>query len=458
MIMREVFTMSRREIERARVLTLVDEGSMSQINAAEILEISDRQVRNLLKAFRRDGLSGIVSRRRGRQSNHRISDEKRETIMAVVRESYSDFGPKFAAEKLAEMHGTLISRETLRNWMMQEGLWDGKQSRRKLHRLRERKKYFGELIQADGSHHHWFEERGGACTLLVFIDDATSRITGMRFSDGESLEGYFSVLKEHVLRYGRPIGLYTDHFSVFESAQKPTNLTQFQRALKSLDISWKGANSPQAKGRVERCNRTLQDRLVKELRLRGISTIEAANAYLPEFIELHNKKFSKQPMETIDLHRPLERECDLNRILTRYEERTLTKDLLFQYENRHYAILEEMGTCFPQQKVEVRRIEGRVRVFVNDREIQIKAREECFEQESHKMLIWSDKHSHKPPSQHPWKGNIGTRISLPRGKEINKKEEMGLQRGYAPLPRFEGRSPSFYSPPSRFAKGTQPFG
>ena len=280
--------MSERELNRVEVLSQVSQGRMTTTNAANVLGLSRRQVHRLLKKFQTDGPAAIRHKARGRASNNRIDPAVRELAVTLVRENYSDFGPTFAAEKLEEDHGLKVSRETLRKWMQDAGIWLSRKQRRTFHQPRLRRECFGELIQIDGSDHHWFEDRGPSCTLLVFIDDATSTLMHLEFVKSESTFSYFGALEAYLHTHGRPVAFYSDKHTVFrvpnQAAKSGHGMTQFGRALNELNIEILCANSSQAKGRVERANRTLQDRLVKELRLAGVSDMEAANAFLPGFI------------------------------------------------------------------------------------------------------------------------------------------------------------------------------
>ena len=401
----EVLSMSRKEIDRLSILTKVQEGLITQVKASELLNITDRQIRNLCCALTKSGPQGIISKKRGK-SNHKKDSSLKSLVLKLIHEKYEDFGPTLAAEKLLEQDNIHISRETIRKWMIETHLWVPKVKRRNIHPLRKRREYFGEMFQGDASHHDWFEN-GDPCALLFFIDDATNRITAARFEESESLMGYFEILKQHLEVYGRPFSIYTDRFSVFETACKKENLTQFQRALKSLEIQWIGANSPQAKGRIERCNRTLQDRLIKEMRLKGIKTIEEGNEFLKEFLQIFNNKFSKKPMKSGDLHRPLEQGIDLSRTLSEYEERTLTKDLLFQFYCTHYRIFEPIkGFCLGKT-VEIRSDRrGNMRVFMRNRELEFRRLDEIYEEESKIIRLdtaWPTKHIRSPSKDHPWK-------------------------------------------------------
>ena len=404
--MKEVLEMSNKELERYRVLTGVSNGEVSQVKAAELLGISDRQVRNLLSIMKTEGAKGLISKKRRRPSNHRTPEEVVRKILSIVREKYEDFGPSFAREKLETIHGIAVSKESLRKWMTGAHIWNSKCRRVKTHPTRRRRECFGEVIQVDGSHEFWFEDRGELCVLLVFIDDATGRITSLYFSKGETLAAYFKALEIHLRRFGIPRNIYSDRFRVFDSPVED-NLTQFKRALKTLGINSILANSPQAKGRVERANRTLQDRLIKEMRLRGISTMEAANEYVNEFIEMYNQNFSKEPVSQFNAHRPLETTVDLPRILSRYEERTVTKDGVFQFHNRFYKIIEEPKTTLRGKKVEVRiGLAGKIRVFLGNEEQKAAPIEEVREflvQEPVPKLRWEERAVYKPSPWHPWK-------------------------------------------------------
>ncbi len=310
-----VVLMSKRELNRIDVLARLDGGRLTTSAAADLMRLTTRQTHRLLKRYRDGGAPAIANRRRGRPSNNRLSDVVRDHAIALVREYYADFGPTLAAEKLAERHDLRVSRETLRGWMRQAGIWLPRAERKRIQQPRHRREHFGELIQIDGSDHRWFEDRAAPCTLLVFIDDATSRLMELRFVPSESTFAYFETLKSYLQHHGKPVAFYSDKHSIFrvsrEDAASGDGMTQFGRALSELNIEILCANTSQAKGRVERAHHTLQDRLVKELRLAGISTIEAANAFLPAFVQTYNARFAKPPARDRDLHRPIAGRNDL---------------------------------------------------------------------------------------------------------------------------------------------------
>ena len=272
--------MSLKEVDRYAVIEQVLRRTMKQSDAALWLGVSVRQVKRLTRAVREEGTAGVISRRRGAPSNRSIEPALREHYMSLVREHYADFGPTLAAEYLAQRHGFAHSAETLRGWMIEEGLWKSKRVRpRTVHSPRERRSARGELVQIDGSPHAWFEARAGKCCLIAFIDDATGTLMNARFYPVESTAAYLDSLHRYVSAHGRPLALYSDRHSIFTKHDpEDPELTQFERAVGELNIESIPAYSPQAKGRVERLFQTLQDPLVKALRLDGISSIEAANA------------------------------------------------------------------------------------------------------------------------------------------------------------------------------------
>jgi transposase len=334
--------MSQRELTRLEVIQRVRRKTLKQRQAAELLSISVRQVKRLCKTYQASGAAGLISKRRGQPSNNRLPEKTINKARQLLRTRYPDFGPTLATEKLA-LDGLSLSVETVRQLLIGEGLWKAKSVRRPvIHQLRERRPRLGELVQIDGSPHDWFEGRAPKCTLLVFVDDATSRLMYLQFVTAETTFNYFAGVRSYVTAFGKPLAFYSDKFGVFRvnipNALSGTGLTQFGRALKELDIELICAHSPQAKGRVERANQTLQDRLTKELRLRGIDTVAAANVYLPEFIADYNQRFAVAPRSAEAAHRPLAKGEDLERVLTLCERRTLSKNLTLSYNNVIYQI------------------------------------------------------------------------------------------------------------------------
>jgi transposase len=341
--MEELRTMSTKELDRAAVMARLVERTLSQRAAAEILQMTVRQVRRLLRAYESQGAFALASKRRGKPSNRRLAAEVRERVLCVVKERYADFGPTLACEKLREQHDLVVSVETLRQWMAAEGLWRTRKQRRKpAQQPRRRRACLGELVQIDGCDHEWFEDRGPRCTLLVYVDDATGRLMELRLVRSESTFDYFAATESYLRKHGKPGAFYSDKASIFRVNAKDAGAgdgyTQFGRAMHELNIDVICANTPAAKGRVERAHQTLQDRLVKELRLRGISEREAGNAYLPEFMLDYNRRFARQPQNPHDAHRPMLPQENLERVFSWQEERRLTGALTLHYKRVMYVI------------------------------------------------------------------------------------------------------------------------
>ena len=346
---RGTWTMSRKELNRLEVLTRALDRRLTQAQAAERLGLGLRQVERLCRQLRLEGPAGLISKKRGRPSNRKLPDSIREHAVALVLAHYVDFGPTLAAEKLAERHGLGVSVETLRRWMVEAEIWVPRSRRdRRVHQPRHRRSCLGELIQIDGCEHAWFEDRAPKCTLLVFVDDATSRLMELRFDICESTHGYFVATWTYLERYGKPVAFYSDQASIFRIAnsrgKRRDGLTQYGRALSELNIDILCANTPQAKGRVERTHLTLQDRLVKELRLRGISSIGDANAFAPEFIDDFNARFAKAPLSEHDAHRPVREDEDLELILSHREERKISRALTVHFRRGLYLLEPGPGT------------------------------------------------------------------------------------------------------------------
>lgn len=354
-----VYMMTDTELSRLETIKQLDSKKITRSQAAELLGVSVRQTQRILNRYHDDGVAGLVSKKRGQPSNRRYPEAFKEYALHLIKENYGDFGPTFAAEKLAEVHGIQLSTTTLRTWMIEHDIWNTRQKRaQKVYQPRYRRECFGELVQIDGSEHYWFEGRGPKCTLLVYIDDATSRLMELRFVNSESTFDYFYSTKRYLERYGKPVAFYSDKHSVFrvnkQGAVSGNGMTQFGRALHELNIDIICANSSQAKGRVERANRTLQDRLVKELRLRKICTIDEGNLFVEEFKQSYNEKFAKVPFNDKDVHRPLTTHDCLEDSFSWQEERTVTNSLTVQYDKVVYLLDPKMTpTDIRRKKVKV---------------------------------------------------------------------------------------------------------
>lgn len=332
-----VLSMSRPEIDRLHVIRDLLAKRIKTKDAAQLLRVTRRQVSRIVRANQADGPVALISKKRGKPSNRSYPAALRAQVIELIRQHYEDFGPTLAAEKLLERHQLDLGVETVRRWMMADGLWKDRRQRLKpVHQPRYRRQRVGELVQIDGSIHRWFEGRGPECTLLAYIDDATSRLQHAAFVASESTFDYMRQTRAYIVKHGRPIAFYSDKHAIFRvnnrDAAGGDGMTQFGRALHELNIDIICANTPSAKGRVERSFGTLQDRLVKELRLEGVSTVEAANHFLGRFLLQYNRKFGKEPLDTVDSHRPISDNLNMDDAMAWKEERTVSNSLTLQYD------------------------------------------------------------------------------------------------------------------------------
>jgi len=365
--MDEVVAMSRREMDRAQVVGKVVEGRLTQANAAKMLKLSVRQVKRQCAKFRDMGPPGLAHGLRGQPSNHQIDPWRLETALNALHDPlWEGFGPTFAHDKLQELCGVELGVETLRQLMIQTDIWRPWGQRLKHRSWRERRECVGMLVQLDGSDHDWFEGRGPRCVLIIYIDDATSRILYGEFVGVEDTMTLLHTTRGYLKAHGRPRAFYVDHDSIYvnNAPGDEQPMTQFARAMSELDIDIIAADSPQAKGRVERGFHTHQDRLVKELRLRGISTPEAANRYLQgDYIPKHNARYAVPPRSTLDAHRPLIAGLDLLDVLSVKLTRVVRNDYTIQYFKRWIQISEGAGVR-PKAEVTVQtRLDGQVRLL-----------------------------------------------------------------------------------------------
>ena len=402
--------MSAKEVNRLEVIQRVAEKRLKQKAAAELLGISERQVKRLLGRYRQQGARGLISKRRGKPSNNQMSEETLRKVLDHLKGKYKGFGPTLACEKLGEVEGLKISDESIRQIMLAEGLWKAKKARKaEVHPMRERRASNGELEQMDGTDHDWFEERGERCTLLVMIDDATGQLGALSFVEEESFFGYCGLLKQYIAAHGRPAGLYTDKHGIFRvnvpNAGSGDNLTQFGRAMQELEIPILCANTPQAKGRVERVNQTLQDRLVKEMRLRGINDMQQGNAYLPEFMADFNARFAVPARSSLDAHRPMLDHQNLELILTWQESRSLTKNLTVQFRNVVYQIQTDRS-AYALHKVSVtvcQNAQSKVTILYKGKELSYT----IFRKQERQAEVVTSKQvaskSWRPAKDHPWR-------------------------------------------------------
>lgn len=420
--MSDLVKLCQDELQRVEIIQANLAKRLKNGQAAEQLGISVRHLKRLKRAFKRGGAKALVSKQRGRRSNHQLDTEALARARVLLHTKYSDFGPTFAHEKLVEVHHLALSRERVRQLMIQEGLWQPHRAKRAaFHPLRERRAQRGELVQLDGSPYAWFEDRAPACTLLVFIDDATGELMELFFCAAETTHNYFQATERYLRAHGRPETFYSDKFGVFRINHphdlKGDGVTQFARAMQELAIELICANTPQAKGRVERVHQTLQDRLVKELRLRGISDHASANAYLPEFRADYNRRFAVVARESADAHRPLRARDDLERILALRELRTLSKNLTLSYNRVVYQIhTSRAAYALRHAQVEVReRWDGTLRILYRDkpleylvyreppRQAELFSRKELDAQLNERAHAKKKNKPHVPPPEHPWR-------------------------------------------------------
>jgi transposase InsO family protein len=335
----EDYFMSSKEIDRAHFLEKVKEGEINLIQASEHLRVSYPQIKRLWSKYKKEGKKGLVSKKRGKKSNRAIPEDKRKKIATIIVKEYQHCKPLFIKEKLMERQGINFSSEFIRKLMIDYHLWIPKNKKQGIHQRRLRRACEGELVQIDASSHAWFEDRGPKCHLHLLVDDATSKIMGGFFAPEETTEAYYQACLSYFQKMGRPLSLYSDKrgtFVVNKGAERKD--TQFARAMKELDIQMIIAHSPQAKGRIERAFGTLQNRLVWEMRLHRISSIEQANVFLPDFIETYNNKYSQLASNPSNAHRPLDQKKPLKYILCTKEERVITKNLELSYNNQIFQL------------------------------------------------------------------------------------------------------------------------
>ncbi|PIP74602.1 MAG: hypothetical protein CO135_01525 [Candidatus Levybacteria bacterium CG_4_9_14_3_um_filter_35_16] len=416
-------TLTKREEEKLVVINDCLSRKITKAQAATILGISTRQVKRLKSKVRESGTLAVIHRLKGRQSNHHIEETTKDKALTVIKEKYADFKPTFATEKLAENHNIHISYGTTRLWMIEEKLWKPRKQRKATYRSwRPRKDYYGELQQFDGSYHYWFENRFvdadgypiEVC-LLASIDDAAGKITRAEFSSNEGIIAVFTFWKGYIELIGKPVAIYLDKFSTYKINHKAAVdnkdlLTQFQRAMGQLDINPIPANSPQAKGRIERLFKTLQDRLVKELRLENITNPDDSNKFLKEiFIPKFNEKFTVIPAKEGNVHRPLlqgEKE-DISHIFSIHDTRRVNLDFTIQFKNNWYQLTEiQPTTVRPLMLVLMETwLDGSVHIILKDFELAFILLPEKPKKQRIKQPIILTTHTlnYKPPPNHPWR-------------------------------------------------------
>ena len=413
-----VIHMSRTEIQRLHIIRRFLEKRLSQRKASELMDVTDRQVRRLVGRIREQGDEGIIHRSRGKPSSRKIPDTKQRQILKVIRSRYKDFGPTLAVEKLWECEGIKVSRETVRQWMILEGLWRVRDRRRqRIYQWRERKPHRGEMIQMDGSHHDWLEGRGPELVLMGYVDDATNDFFG-RFYGYEGVYPAMESFRCYINLYGLPVSVYLDRHSTYKTTREPSveeslrgerAQTQFARALKELGVKLIYAHSPQAKGRIERIFETLQDRLVKEMRLAGISTEDAANRFLETYLRGFNQQFGRIPLTQENLHRRIPKGFCLEDIFCLKETRLIARDYTVRWKSRTFRIQKPSLSLKRQRLCVMEQFDGTIRMKFNCKTIP-------FIEVTHKIPQltsgrptplrkepFTSRRPWLPPIDHPWR-------------------------------------------------------
>ena len=418
--------MSQKEREYLKVLARVKRKELKLTDASRVLKLSYRHVRRIYKRYVKQGDKGLVHQSRGKKSNRAYGDEFRKAVINLYKTKYDGFGPTLGSEKLEEDDGYKVDHETLRRWLTKEGSWV-KQRRRGKHRSwRERRAHFGEMLQMDGSHHAWFEDRADPCCLMNAADDATTWTMSL-LDDQETIYSAMTLLWNWIDRFGIPNSIYVDRKNIFTSLEKAPSkiedasnedLTQFARACKKLGIKIILARSPQAKGRIERSNGTYQNRLVKELRLKGINEFVPANKllYRAEFQDKLNRKFSVAPRDPVDYHRSA-KGYDLPSIFCIQQQRSITKDWIVRFENNYYQLKRLTRYGPASGKVLVKRyLNGELHFVYRGKDISFQLLSERPTGSQKKKVSWQPKQLKKkwiPPKNHPWRG-----IQFGRGRAL----------------------------------------
>jgi len=408
--------MSLKERVRLEAFGRVKRGELSVVDAAELVGLSLRQARRVWKRFKAGGDAGLLHGLRGRSSNRGLTEDVRERVVKRHQEQYADFGPTLACEKLAE-EGLSVSPNTLTALLKARGLWERKRRRGRHRKRRERRACFGSMVQMDGSHHDWFESRSAKCVLMVLIDDASSRVLAW-FYPAETTEAAFDVFGRWVKRYGIPRSVYADRHSIYRDADHPGKPTQFGRAMNELSVELIPAYSPQAKGRVERMNGTLQDRLVKEMRLRGINSMEQGNAFLEsKFLDELNARYAVKAKRDQDLHRPVEADMVLDEILCVAEERVVGQDWCVRWRSRWLQIdVRHAALNLPDRNVRVKqRSDGMLAVLRGAERLTFTERKAKPTAAKAKTPVVNNRR-YKPAATHPWNRATPAVAGAPRGR------------------------------------------
>jgi len=408
MVRKDIIMIRQKELKRLHVIHRVLRGEIRQSEASDILSISERQIRRIVKRIRREGDSGIIHKSRGKESHRKLPKKARDIVVDLYQQKYQGFGPTLFSEKLEDVEGIQISDETTRKILIEAGVWEVNRRRRSHRQWRKRKGHMGEMVQMDGSHHDWFEARGPECVLMAYIDDATNRVY-CRFYNHEGTIPAMDSFKRYITKYGIPMSIYFDRHTTYKSTAKPTieeeisgeePLSEFGRALEELGVERIYANSPQAKGRIERLFRTLQDRLIKEMRLKGIGSVEEANRFLERYLPKHNEKFSLKADKAEDFHIPVPDGIDLDAILCIKTERKVRNDNTISYNKELYQIEEVMSG---KTVTVTERIDGKVCILYQGRSLKFRQIDIRPEQPQKQKVQIRRRTAYIPPADHPWR-------------------------------------------------------
>jgi transposase-like protein len=438
-----ILTMSQRERDRLVWLKRVEDKRVTLQVAATEMGISYRQAKRLWRRFQTQRDAAVVHGLRGRRSNYHGRETDQEQAVALVRQHYGDFGPTLAAEQLARRHKLIVDHETLRRWLTKAGVWQKRRKRSPHRQWREPKAHFGEMVQMDGSEHDWFERRAPRCVLMVMIDDATQR-TYARFYPAETTEAAMCVFRDYVGQYGLPQSLYVDKDSIYKATRDATTdealadtgpLTQFGRAMQELGVQLICANSPQAKGRVERRNSVFQDRLVKEMRLEKIADAAAGNVYLQKrFLEELNRRFTRTATATGDWHRPVPNDVKLDEVLSFQEARVVQNDWTVRWRNRWLQVAEaERKLALTGRKIMVRELlDGRLQLVHQGRLLKYAELLQRPVREAKPTPAKPYRRSgNKPAANHPWRRGFSAKSGAATTAErlVQKvAENMGIPK------------------------------
>ena len=424
---KDIIMATQDELRALHVIHKAIDKVITQKDASEAIYLSERQIRRKVKRIREEGDKGIIHRSRGVSSNRTTPDKIRSKVLMLFKDKYQDFGPTLASEKLFERDKIKVNDETLRLWLIDEAIPYKKRKKRPHRQWRERKECYGQMVQMDGSEHDWFEGRGPYCVLMGYIDDATGKPFG-RFYEYEGTHPAMDSFKRYIKKRGLPLSVYLDMHSTYKSTKKLTiedelknqeALSQFGRSLKELGVELIYAHSAPAKGRIERLFETFQDRLIKEMRLENICTIDQANDFLDYYLPIYAKRFAVKPSKMKDLHRVIPKGIDLDRILCVKTERSLRNDFTVAHNKKLYQILDNVRA----KKVFIEeRIDGSMVIRYKDSELKYKEitnrpekteTQKTYEFKLHKIYV--------PPANHPW------RKSYPHDSQYQQKEEVGQE-------------------------------